>query len=69
MAKWSQVNLKRGIWVIPKENVKRSGQKKQPLRVHLSEFALKKFTELHELTGHTESISISKFRKNISCMP
>ena len=60
MAKWSQVDLKNGIWVIPKENVKGKRQQKQSLRVHLSIFALEKFEELHELTGHTEYLFPSR---------
>ncbi len=48
-AKWEQVNLQKRTWVIPPENAKNGAEH----RVHLSDFALNLFKELHSLTGTT----------------
>lgn len=53
MSQWKHVDLVNGVWVIPIENVKGSRGKKQGHKIYLSNFALKKFRELHAVTGHT----------------
>lgn len=53
MTKWKDVNLKTGIWFVPKENVKGKKGKKKSQTVALSAFALTQFKELHALTGST----------------
>lgn len=53
MSKWEDVDLKTGIWFVPKENVKgRKGGKKSQT-VALSTFTLAQFKALHGLTGDT----------------
>lgn len=51
MAKWAHVDLERGEWFIPKENVKGSRGKKQDHLVFLSPVALRHFAALQALTG------------------
>lgn len=53
MAKWEDIDLSPGQWLIPIENVKGARGKKQAQLVCLSNFALGKFKVLHGLTGHT----------------
>ena len=50
MARWEHIDLDIGEWVVPKENTKT----KVEWRVLLSDFALRQFKALHELTGETE---------------
>lgn len=53
MTRWKEVDLKNGIWFVPKENVKGKKGKKKSQTVALSSFALSQFKELHSLTGTT----------------
>lgn len=53
MSKWKHVDLVNGIWDIPIENVKGPKGKKQSHKIYLSHFAITKFRELHQITGHT----------------
>jgi integrase len=48
-ARWEHVDLEKRVWVIPSENAKNGEEH----RIHLSDFALNLFTELHTLTGGT----------------
>ena len=48
-AKWEHVNLDKRTWRIPSENAKNGEEH----HVHLSDFALTLFKELHTLTGGT----------------
>lgn len=50
MARWEHVNLDTAEWLVPAENTKT----KTEWRVYLSDFALRQFKALHELTGETE---------------
>ncbi len=50
MSEWRHVNLDRGEWFIPKENVKGARGKKQDHLVFLSDFALRQFRALHAMT-------------------
>lgn len=50
MARWEHVDLETGEWLVPKENTKT----KTEWRVYLSDFALRQFKALHELTGGSE---------------
>lgn len=51
MARWEHVNFESGRWFIPKANVKGN---LADFDIYLSEFSLKHFRRLYELTGHTE---------------
>lgn len=51
MSQWKHVNLDTGEWFIPKENVK---DEVADHIVYLSDFALKKFRQLHEHTGKSK---------------
>jgi integrase len=51
MAEWAHVDLDRGEWFVPKENVKGARGKKQDHLVFLSPFALQHFKALNALTG------------------
>lgn len=51
MAKWDNVDLDAGIWFIPKADVK---DNVADLTVYLSEFTLRQFKQLHEVTGRTD---------------
>ncbi len=51
MARWEHVNFESGKWFIPKANVKGN---LSDFDVYLSEFSLKHFRRLYELTGHTD---------------
>lgn len=54
-AEWSQVNLKKGEWTIPKTNYKRGrGDKRGDYLVLLSPFALAQFKALKAITGETK---------------
>jgi len=53
MSKWEHVDFDQHLWLIPKENTKRTRGTQQSHAVYLSDFALKKFRELHELSGST----------------
>lgn len=48
-AQWEHVNLDKRVWVIPPENAKNGEEH----HVHLSDFAVNLFKELHSLTGTT----------------
>jgi integrase len=50
MAEWKHVDLENGVWLIPEANTK---GRAPTHKVYLSEFAIKKFTALKALTGHT----------------
>lgn len=69
-ARWENVNLETGEWLVPRENTK---TKKTEWMVFLSAFSLRQFQSLHELTkdspwcfparnhdGHLDGKSISK---------
>lgn len=51
MARWEHVNFETGKWFIPKENVKGN---LADFDLFLSEFSLRQFRRLHELTSHSE---------------
>lgn len=53
MTEWKHVDLKSGTWFIPKENAKGARGKKQDQLVFLSEFSLRQFVALCELTGES----------------
>ncbi|WP_345797145.1 tyrosine-type recombinase/integrase [Castellaniella sp. MT123] len=50
-SRWEHVDLDAGTWFIPLENVKGHRGKKNPQTVYLSDFALRQFKALHEITG------------------
>lgn len=49
MAEWKHVDLHRGEWFIPKENVKGARGKKQDHRIFLSDFTRRQFESLREI--------------------
>lgn len=51
MAEWHHIDLAKGEWFVPKDNVKGSLGKKQDHLVYLSPFALQQFKALHALSG------------------
>lgn len=50
MARWSDLDLERAAWFVPRENTKTNVD----WHVFLSDFALRQFQQLHVLTGDTE---------------
>lgn len=59
MARWTNVNLDKAEWFIPRADVKaRYGS----LLVFLSDFALDQFRQLHALTGYSDWCFPSRFR-------
>lgn len=50
---WKHVNFERRTWFIPAQNTKGERGKKRDQLVHLSDFTLRQFRQLHALTGHT----------------
>lgn len=54
MARWEHVDLQRGVWFIPQENVKGQRGKKQDQHVFLSDFARRQFQALHAITGDSQ---------------
>lgn len=53
-ARWRDVDLNKGTWLIPAEATKGRRGKRQDLHVFLSNFALKQFQRLREETGDTD---------------
>ncbi len=51
MSEWKHVNLEKGEWFIPKENVKGARGKKQDHRIFLSEFTKRQFESLRGITS------------------
>lgn len=52
-SEWKDVDLEKGIWFIPAENVKETNGKKQSQTVSLSHLSLEQFKTLNAVTGHT----------------
>lgn len=52
-ARWQHIDLEAGTWFVPRQNTKTGVD----WQVFLSEFALKQFKALHELTGKGENAS------------
>ena len=50
MARWSDVDLDKATWFVPRGNTKT----KVDWQVYLSDFSLRQFKALHLLTGHTD---------------
>lgn len=63
IARWEHVDMERGTWFIPRENVKGGRGKKQEHYVFLSDFAKSQFQALKEITGDSEWCFPSKNRK------
>lgn len=53
MSRWEHVDFEAGTWFIPKEHVKGARGKKQDQTVYMSDFTVRQFKALHELSGHT----------------
>lgn len=69
MAEWSQVDLERGEWFIPKENVKGPRGKKQDHLIFLSPFALRQFRSLHGLSGTSRWCFPGRVPGGAECTP
>ncbi len=54
MAEWEHVYFEKRMWHIPKENTKGAKGKKQSQNVYLSDFTLKQFEQLKQLTGEAK---------------
>ena len=54
LAEWTHVDLDKREWFIPAENTKAHRQKKQDQIVYLSDFALRQFKKLKEITGESK---------------
>jgi integrase len=52
-AEWRHVDLEKGTWFLPAENTKGQRGKRQDHHVFLSDFALRQFKDLFDLTGNT----------------
>jgi integrase len=50
---WKDVDFEKRTWFIPAQNTKGERGKKRDQLVHLSDFTLGQFRQLHALTGHT----------------
>jgi integrase len=50
MARWSEVDLEKATWFVPRQNTKTNVD----WQVYLSEFAVRQFRELHALSGETD---------------
>jgi integrase len=68
MARWEHVDFEARTWFIPKENVKGARGQKQAQTVHLSDFALRQFRTLHDLTGDTDWLFPAKHNKGHVCV-
>lgn len=64
MAKWAHVDLVKREWFIPAENTKAHRGNKQDQIVYLSDFALKQFKALKELTGTTQWLFPASNKEN-----
>lgn len=53
MAEWRHIDLERGTWFIPKQNVKGARGKKQDHLVYLSAFAQRQFESLRPISGNS----------------
>ena len=65
MARWDHVDREKGIWFIPKENVKGN---LGDLDIFLSSFALDQFHRLHEITGHSEWCFPARHKEGHVCV-
>lgn len=54
-SEWAHVDMKAGIWRIPKENTKQTNAKQQDHIVYMNAFARKQFQELKDLQGDKAS--------------
>ena len=53
-AEWKDIDFKKNVWFIPLSNSKGTSGKKQDQYVYLSNFAVKYFKDLKELTGQSK---------------
>lgn len=66
MARWEHVDLDKGTWFIPLENVKGHRGKRQEQHVFLSDFARRQFQALHDITGNSEWCFPARNRHGVS---
>ncbi|CAM5212835.1 hypothetical protein OURE66S_03941 [Oligella ureolytica] len=64
-ARWEHVDLRSGVWFIPRENVKGVRNKKQEHYIFLSDFTQHQFAALKEISGQSEWCFPSKNHKNM----
>lgn len=64
-ARWGHVDLERGVWFIPRENVKGTRNKKQEHYIFLSDFTQNQFAALKESTGQSEWCFPSKNHREL----
>lgn len=53
-ARWEHINFESSEWFIPKENSKDTKTKRSDWIVQISDFSLRHFKRLQEITGHSE---------------
>ena len=68
MTEWKHVDFEKRTWLIPAANTKGERGKKRDQVVYLSDFALDKFKQLHEISGETNWAFPSKDAKNHVCL-
>jgi len=65
---WKHLSFEERTWFIPAENTKGERGEKRDQVVYLSDFSLKIFKQLHEITGNTLWAFPSKNNKNHVCL-
>jgi integrase len=68
MTEWKHVDFEARTWFIPKSNTKGARGKKNDQLVYLSDFSLKCFKELHELTGDTLWVFPARYKVGHVCV-
>lgn len=64
MAQWQHIDLNKKTWHIPAQNTKGHKGKRQSHLIFLSDFTVKQFKQLYELTGHTDFCFPSRDQQN-----
>jgi integrase len=68
MARWEHVDFDKRTWFIPAANTKGVKKKKTDHKVFLSDFALKQFKALHDLTGDTSWLFPARYKDGHVCI-
>ena len=68
MAEWKQVDFDKRTWSIPKANTKGATGKQSDQLVYLSDFTLKQFKQLDDLTGKTRWLFPARYNEGHVCI-
>lgn len=68
MAQWQHIDFDNRIWFIPAANTKGVKKKKTDHKVYLSDFAVKQFEQLRELTGDTQWLFPARYKDGHVCI-